>query len=68
MPHSDTCIVRHGGREFVTTSEMARIFRKQAERIIAQGASELVVLRHAHGVDMVLVTGRASYSIQESNG
>jgi hypothetical protein len=56
-------VVKHGGREFLATAEMTQIFRRQAERVLASGASDLVVLRHLRGVDLLLITGRESYSI-----
>jgi hypothetical protein len=56
-------VVKHGGREFTATAEMTQIFRRQAERVLASGASDLVVLRHLRGVDLLLITSRESYSI-----
>lgn len=58
-----TAVVRHGGREFTATAEMTQIFRRQAERVLASGSSDLVVLRHLRGVDLLLITGRESFSI-----
>jgi hypothetical protein len=63
MDYSDTVVIRHGGRDFIATSEMAMIFEKQAERILSSGDTELVILRHSKGVDMVLISDRNSYAI-----
>jgi hypothetical protein len=63
MERNDTAVVRHGGRDFIATAEMTQIFRRQAERVLAAGTTELVVLRHQAGIDLVLITNRESYSI-----
>jgi hypothetical protein len=68
MAPAEWWVIRHGGRDFYATAEMARIFRRQAERIVASGVHELVVLRHSSGVDMVLIAGASSFSISEATG
>jgi hypothetical protein len=68
MASAESWIIRHGGREFSATAEMARIFYRQAQRIVASGDQELVVLRHSRGVDMVLIAGESSFSISKAAG
>ncbi len=63
MVRAENWVITHGGRDFTATAEMARIFRRQAERIVAVGDPELVVLRHSNGVDMVLITKETPYSV-----
>jgi hypothetical protein len=63
MVRAENWIITHGGRNFTATAEMARIFRRQAERIVEAGDPELVVLRHSNGVDMVLITRETPYSV-----
>ncbi len=67
MPFAETWIIRHGGREFLATAEMGRIFRRQAERIVEAGDHELVVLRHHQGVDMLLIAGASSFSVSKAS-
>lgn len=66
MEEAKTLVVRHGGREYPTSEEMAHIFRRQADRVIGAGQPDLVVLRHLAGVDLLLITGRDCYTIYRS--
>jgi hypothetical protein len=63
MERGEAWIVRHGGREYVTSDEMARIFVSQAELALRTGEPTLVVLRHTKGVELVLVTDESSFTI-----
>lgn len=60
-------IVHALGRDFRVTDEMARIFLNQVERVAATDASALVVLRHEHGVELLLVTDDNSFSIRTAS-
>lgn len=64
MGSDDTFVIRHGGRDFIATGEMARIFERQAQRLVSAGETELVVLRHSDGVEMVLIASSDSYSVR----
>lgn len=60
-------IVHALGRDFRVTDEMARIFLNQVERVAATDSSALVVLRHEHGVELLLVTDDNSFSIRTAS-
>ena len=60
-------IVHALGRDFRVTDEMARIFLNQVERVASTDASALVVLRHQHGVELLLVTDDNSFSIRTAS-
>lgn len=64
MERGEGWLVSHGGREYVTSDEMAAIFLRQAREAIATGDSRLVVLRHTKGVELVLVTDESSYRVR----
>jgi hypothetical protein len=51
-----TNIIRHGGREFVVTAEMTRIFITKVHRLVRQGETELVPLPHRGGLELLLVS------------
>lgn len=57
-------IVHALGRDFRVSDEMARIFIRQAERVLETDSSALVVLRHTEGVELLLVTDDDSFSIR----
>ena len=63
-PVTSGYIVNALGRDFRVTDEMARIFLNQVERVAATDASSLVVLRHQHGLELLLVTDDNSFSIR----
>jgi hypothetical protein len=56
-------VVTHNGREYLATKEMAEIFQRQAQRIINRRASELVVLAHASGVELLPITSITPFSV-----
>jgi hypothetical protein len=56
-------VVTHNGREYLATEEMAEIFQRQAQRIISRKASELVVLAHASGVDLLPITSITPFRV-----
>ncbi|WP_431219409.1 TetR family transcriptional regulator [Leifsonia xyli] len=60
-------IVHALGRDFRVTDEMARIFLNQVERVAASDSSALVVLRHEHGVELLLATDDNSFSIRTAS-
>ena len=53
------------GRDFRVTDEMAQIFLRQVERVLESDPSALCVLRHEHGVELLLVTDDNSFSIRD---
>lgn len=53
------------GRDFRVTDEMAQIFLRQVERVLDRDPSALCVLRHEHGVELLLVTDDSSFSIRD---
>ena len=59
-------IVHALGRDFHVSDEMARIFLNQVERVAESDASALVILRHAQGVELLMVTDATSFSIRPS--
>ncbi|MFF1573067.1 hypothetical protein ACFVWR_09980 [Leifsonia sp. NPDC058292] len=63
MERGEAWVVSHGGRDYVTSDEMATIFLNQASEAIATGEPRLVVLRHTKGVELVLVTDETSYRV-----
>ena len=62
--HGPGYIVHALGRDFHVTDEMARIFLNQVERVAEADSSALVILRHAHGVELLMVTDSTSFSIR----
>ncbi|CAM5428392.1 TetR family transcriptional regulator [Leifsonia shinshuensis] len=66
QPHGPGYIVHALGRDFHVSDEMARIFLRQVERVAESDASALVILRHAHGVELLMVTDASSFSIRPS--
>lgn len=57
-------VVHALGRDFHVSDEMARIFLRQVERVAETDSSALVVLRHKHGVELIMVTDDRSFSIR----
>ncbi|MEY9952259.1 TetR family transcriptional regulator [Leifsonia sp. EB34] len=62
--HGPGYIVHALGRDFRVSDEMARIFLNQVERVAESDASALVILRHAHGVELLMITDATSFSIR----
>lgn len=62
--HGPGYIVHALGRDFHVSDEMARIFLNQVERVAESDASALVILRHAQGVELLMVTDATSFSIR----
>jgi hypothetical protein len=63
-PSAPGYIVNALGRDFRVTDEMVRIFLHQVEKVADTDASALVVLRHEHGVELLLVTDDNSFSVR----
>jgi hypothetical protein len=61
-------IVNALGRDFRVTQEMVQIFLRQVERVLESDASALVVLRHEHGVELLMVTDDNSFSVRLADG
>ncbi|MCX7521736.1 hypothetical protein OSC27_05515 [Microbacterium sp. STN6] len=64
MDRGETVIVHHGGRDYVTTEEMAGIFLRQARRALETGQPELVVLRHIGGIELLLITDETAFNVR----
>lgn len=63
-PQSPAFVVHALGRDFCVSDEMARIFLHQVEVVAESDSSALVVLRHSHGVELIMVTDDTSFSIR----
>lgn len=65
-PAAAPCYIVHAlGRDFRVSDEMARIFLRQVERVLDTDSSALVVLRHQHGVELLLVRDDNAFSIRQ---
>lgn len=64
-PTAPRYIVHALGRDFAVSDEMARIFLRQVERVLDSDGSALVVLRHEHGVELLLIRDDNSFSIRQ---
>ena len=53
--HRPDAIITYGGREFVSTAEMADCFLARVHRVVDAGESALVPLLHAEGIDLLLI-------------
>jgi len=60
-----TVTVHYGGRCFVATAEMAKIFANRADAAVSSGRSELVPLSHRDGVELLLIGAGTRYTIVE---
>ncbi|MEO6941724.1 MAG: hypothetical protein ABI238_01260 [Terrimesophilobacter sp.] len=56
-------IIHHGGRQFICTPEMARIFLTHAQQVIESGDEQLVPLLHSGGIELLLVSRATPYSL-----
>lgn len=55
MPGERVVVLHHNGNEFSVRASMALVFQKNAARVLAAGGSELVVLAHVDGVELLLI-------------
>jgi hypothetical protein len=55
--------VFYGGRSFLTSTDMAGIFLEKALHILHEGQSELVPLSYAGGVELLLISPHAQFSL-----
>lgn len=55
-PEDRVVVLNHNGHKFSMRTSMALIFQKNAARVRAAGESQLVVLAHAGGVELLLIT------------
>ncbi len=62
-PETATVIVHYGGREYRCRLGSARIFLRQAMRVAANHDTELVVLVHDRGVDLLLITDAMPFAV-----
>jgi hypothetical protein len=62
-----TYVVEALGREFAVSDEMARIFLRQVERVLDSDESALVILRHHHGIELLLITDDSSFTIRAAD-
>ncbi len=56
-------VVEALGRKFLVSDEMAQIFLRQVERLLDADETALVVLRHHHGVELLLISDENSFAI-----
>lgn len=56
-------VVTHAGNRYIVAVEMAEIFARKRDRLIAAGLGELVPLPHAAGVDILWVDERVPCEI-----
>lgn len=63
-PQNHGFVVHALGRDFTVSDEMARIFLHQVGRLVETDSSALVVLRHSHGVELLMVSDDRSFSIR----
>ena len=61
--HAWSHTVHHGGRTFVATATMATIFEAHARDVIERGETELVPLLHQGGVDLLLISPTAVFTV-----
>jgi hypothetical protein len=54
-------ILHHDGNQFSVRASMALIFQKHAAQVLAAGESELVVLAHVRGVELLLITPKTPF-------
>ena len=54
--HRPNEIITYGGREFVSTAEMADCFLARVHRVVDAGESALVPLLHDTGVELLLIS------------
>ena len=64
MERGESQVLRHCGRDYVTSEEMVRIFLRYAERAFASGRPELVAMRHSKGIDFLMITDTTTFSIR----
>lgn len=62
-PRERVVMIRHGGREFAATPEMAQCFLANARRVIDAGDAQLVALLHADGLEMLFVADNIPFSV-----
>ena len=54
-------ILHHNGNQFSVRASMALIFQNHAAQVLAAGESELVVLAHVRGVELLLITPKTPF-------
>jgi hypothetical protein len=59
-------VVAHSGREFHVSQTMARMFVRQARRVLRHRTSELVVLVHDEGVELLPITSITPFTVSLS--
>ena len=62
---SDSVCVHYGGRQFVTTYEMAGIFLRRAQRLIDAEDAELVPLVFEGGLELLYVSSAMPFSVHD---
>jgi hypothetical protein len=56
-------VVSFGGRNYCAKEELARIFLKNAQRVVDRGGHELVPLAHRDGVELLAIGPHAAFSV-----
>jgi hypothetical protein len=62
---SESVCVHYGGRQFVTTYEMAGIFLRRAQRLIDAEDAELVPLVFESGLELLYVSSAMPFSVHD---
>lgn len=63
---SESVCVHYGGRQFITTYEMAGIFLRRAQRLIDAEDAELVPLVYEDGLELLYVSSAMPFSVHEA--
>lgn len=57
--------IRIHGKTFIVELDMAEIFLRHATRVFLSGNSDLVLLRHTRGVEMIPITRSTPYDVTD---
>lgn len=63
-PNESVC-VHYGGRQFITTYEMAGFFLRRAQRLIDAEDAELVPLVYEDGLELLYVSSAMPFSVHD---
>jgi hypothetical protein len=58
--------VHHGGHCYLITREQAGIFLRRVQNLVDRGASELVPLLHADGLDLLFIASNVPLQVHDS--
>lgn len=63
---SESVCVHYGGRQFITTYEMAGIFLRRSQRLIDAEDAELVPLVYEGGLELLYVSSAIPFSVHDA--